>query len=41
MVVVILCMIKPRTCSYTRTLHFLTPCSCAYHDSLGKFCFRA
>jgi len=37
----ILGVIKSCTCSYTRTLRFLIPRSCAYLDSLGKFGFRA
>jgi len=40
-VVVILGVIKRRTCSYTRTLRFLITRSCTYLDSLGKFGFRA
>jgi len=37
----ILGVIKPSTRSYTRTLRFWIPRSCAYLDSLGKFGFRA
>jgi len=36
-VVAVLCVTKTCTCSYTRTLRFLIPRSCAYLDSLGKF----
>jgi len=40
-VVAVLDVIKPCTCSYTRTLRFSIPRSCAYLDSLGEFGFRA
>jgi len=40
-VIAILGVIKTCTCSYTRTLPFLIPRSCAFLDSLGKFGFRA
>jgi len=39
-VIAVLGVIKPCTCSYTRTLRFLIPRSCAYLDSLGKFGLR-
>jgi len=39
--VAILGMIKPYTCSYTRTLRFFITCSSAYLYSLGNFGFRA
>jgi len=39
--VTILGVIKPCTCSYTRTLHFLIPCTYAYLVSFNKFGFWA